>query len=105
GGTAGGRTGRLRVPRAARRRGRSRAGSIGPFELNARVVMAQDGVEGRAGLGHAERPHLAEADTVAPALAGEDEVLHGPLGVAFTVHDEEVLAQAEPPPHVKSLQT
>ena len=41
---------------------------------------------------------------MAPALAGEDEVLHGPLGVAFTVHDEEVLAQAEAPPHLKSLQ-
>src|SRR5713226_2635546 len=93
-----------RFPKAARRRGRTQAGSIRPFELNARVVMAQDGVERGAGLGHAERPDLAQADAVAPALAGEDEALHRPRGVAFAVHDEEVLAQPQAPPHLKALQ-
>ena len=44
-----------------------------PPQADPRVVVLQDPVEGRARLRHPEGPHLAQADAVAPSLAGEDE--------------------------------
>src|SRR5262245_59400187 len=95
-----------RSPRilAGFQRARDGSTSIRLGDVHSGIVVPDDLIVGRTGLRHAVGPHLAQADAVAPALAGEDEASDAALGVALPVHDEQVLAQPERPADLQPLE-
>src|SRR5262245_51254141 len=64
---------RLASQRKTPRKGRA-ALVVRPIEADTGVVVRQDPLEVRSGLGHSEGADLAETYPVAPSLAGEDEL-------------------------------
>src|SRR6185369_846684 len=79
-------------------------GSVLFPQADAGVVVLEDVVEGRSGLGHPEAADLAEADAVAPSLARENEARDVAGGVALAVDDEQVLAQPEAPADLEAVE-
>src|SRR5882672_6479435 len=83
---------------------RNEDGSVLFPQADAGVVVLEDAVEGRSGLGHPEAADLAQAHSVAPSLAREHEARDVPGGVALAVDHEQVLPQAEPPADLEAVE-